>query len=76
MVESGAGITVIDPFTALSASTATVCIRTLTPPLPITLYALTRAHEPPPHMLADLLQIFGTRARELLDLPQVRARNA
>jgi DNA-binding transcriptional LysR family regulator len=67
MVESGAGLTVIDPFTALGASTATTCIRTLTPPLPITLYALTRADEPPPHMLANLLQIFGKRARELLE---------
>ena len=67
MVESGAGLTVIDPFTALGASTATTCIRTLTPPLPITLYALTRADEPPPHMLANLLQIFGERARELLE---------
>ena len=67
MVESGAGLTVIDPFTALGASTATTRIRTLTPPLPITLYALTRADEPPPHMLANLLQIFGERARELLE---------
>jgi DNA-binding transcriptional LysR family regulator len=67
MVESGAGLTVIDPFTALGASTATTCIRPLTPPLPITLYALTRADEPPPHMLANLLEIFGNRARELLE---------
>jgi DNA-binding transcriptional LysR family regulator len=67
MVESGAGLTVIDPFTALGASTATTCIRTLTPPLSITLYALTRGDEPPPHMLAKLLQIFGNRARELLE---------
>ena len=67
MEESGAGLTVIDPFTALGASTATTRIRTLTPPLPITLYALTRADEPPPHMLANLLQIFGERARELLE---------
>ncbi|MDF2796995.1 MAG: LysR family transcriptional regulator [Pseudomonas orientalis] len=66
MVESGAGLTVIDPFTALGASTATTRIRTLTPPLPITLYALTRANEPPPHMLARLLEIFGNRACELL----------
>lgn len=66
MVESGVGLTVIDPFTAFGASTATTCIRTLTPPLPITLYALTRADEPPPHMLAKLLEIFGQRAQELL----------
>jgi hypothetical protein len=61
------GLSSADPFTALGASTATTRIRTLTPPLPITLYALTRAYEPPPHMLANLLQIFGERARELLE---------
>ncbi|WHT76304.1 LysR family transcriptional regulator [Pseudomonas rhodesiae] len=66
MVESGAGLTVIDPFTALGASPATTCIRTLTPPLPITLYALTRADEPPPHTLAKLLEIFGQRADAML----------
>ena len=31
------------------------------------LYALTRADEPPPHMLASLLEIFGSRAQEQLD---------
>lgn len=67
MVESGAGLAVIDPFTALGASTAITCIRPLAPPLPITLYALTRADEPPPHMLASLLEIFGSRAQEQLD---------
>lgn len=66
MVESGAGLTVIDPFTALGAATASTCIRTLTPALPITLYALTRADEPPPHMLAKLLAIFAKRAQEQL----------
>jgi DNA-binding transcriptional LysR family regulator len=66
MVESGAGLAVIDPFTALGASTATTCIRPLAPPLPITLYALTRADEPPPHMLGSLLEIFGNRAQALL----------
>lgn len=67
MVESGAGLAVIDPFTALGASTSTTCIRPLAPPLPITLYALTRADEPPPHMLASLLEIFSSRAQEQLD---------
>ncbi|WP_138762082.1 LysR family transcriptional regulator [Pseudomonas lactis] len=76
MVESGAGLAVIDPFTALGASTATTCIRPFTPPLPITLYALTRAGAPPPHMFTHLLQIFGSRARELLELPALKARNA
>ncbi|WP_248742275.1 MULTISPECIES: LysR family transcriptional regulator [unclassified Pseudomonas] len=67
MVESGAGVAVIDPFTALGASSATTTIRPLAPPLPITLYAVTRATEPPPHNLNDLLQIFSQRAREQLD---------
>lgn len=67
MVESGAGLAVIDPFTALGASPATTSIRPLAPPLPITLYALTRADEPQPHMLASLLEIFGSRAQEQLD---------
>ena len=53
MVESGAGLAVIDPFTALGASPATTAIRPLAPPLPITLYAVTRATEPPPHTLND-----------------------
>ncbi|POA40541.1 LysR family transcriptional regulator [Pseudomonas sp. GW456-12-1-14-TSB6] len=66
MVESGAGVAVIDPFTALGASPTSTAIRPLTPPLPITLYAVTRATEPPPHTLHDLLQIFSQRASEQL----------
>jgi DNA-binding transcriptional LysR family regulator len=67
MVESGAGVAVIDPFTALGASPDTTTIRPLAPPLPITLYAVTRAAEPPPHTLNDLLQVFGRQAQEQLD---------
>jgi DNA-binding transcriptional LysR family regulator len=67
MVESGAGLAVIDPFTALGASCAATTIRPLTPPLPIILYAVTRAAEPPPHTLNDLLQVFSRRAQEQLD---------
>ena len=66
MVESGAGVAVIDPFTALGASPTSTVIRPLAPPLPITLYAVTRATEPPPHTLHDLLQIFSQRAGEQL----------
>ncbi|MNJ31929.1 HTH-type transcriptional regulator CynR [compost metagenome] len=62
MVESGAGIALIDPFTALGAQHTRV--RPLDPPLPITLYALTRANESHPHHLDDLLQLFSQRARE------------
>ncbi|KMM78673.1 LysR family transcriptional regulator [Pseudomonas deceptionensis] len=66
MVESGAGLTVIDPFTALGASRASTLIRPLSPALPITLYALTRADEAPAHMLEGLLQLFAERASEQL----------
>ena len=66
MVESGAGLAVIDPFTALGASRATTLIRPLSPALPITLYALTRADEAPSHTLEGLLQLFSERASEQL----------
>lgn len=66
MVESGAGLTVIDPFTALGASRASTLIRPLSPALPITLYALTRADEAPAHTLEGLLQLFAERASEQL----------
>lgn len=66
MVESGAGLAVIDPFTALGASRDSTVIRPLTPALPITLYALTRAEEPPPHLLKELLHLFAERASEQL----------
>ena len=66
MVEAGAGLAVIDPFTALGASRASTVIRPLSPALPITLYALTRADEAPVHTLEGLLQQFAERASEQL----------
>ena len=66
MVESGAGLAVIDPFTALGASRASTVIRPLSPALPITLYALTRADEAPAHTLEGLLQLFAEHASEQL----------
>ncbi|AMB77853.1 LysR family transcriptional regulator [Pseudomonas fragi] len=66
MVESGAGLAVIDPFTALGASRASTLIRPLSPALPITLYALTRADEAPAHTLEGLLELFAGRASEQL----------
>ena len=66
MVESGAGLAVIDPFTALGASRASTLIRPLSPALPITLYALTRADEAPAHTLEGLLELFAERAGEQL----------
>jgi len=67
MVESGAGLAVIDPFTALGASTSRTAIRPLSPPLPISLYAVTRANEAPVHTLGALLDIFASRAQQQLD---------
>ncbi|WP_336332613.1 LysR family transcriptional regulator [Pseudomonas putida] len=67
MVESGAGLAVIDPFTALDASPLVTTIRPLAPPLPITLYAVTRTTEPLPHTLNDLLLVFSRQAKAQLD---------
>ena len=66
MVESGAGLAIIDPFTALDASPASTLIRPLSPALPITLYALTRTDEAPAHMLEGLLHLFAEHASEQL----------
>ncbi|WP_214509967.1 LysR family transcriptional regulator [Pseudomonas brassicacearum] len=67
MVESGAGLAVIDPFTALGASSTRTAIRPLSPPLPISLYAVTRANEAPGHTLGTLLEIFASQAQAQLD---------
>ncbi|KHK65163.1 LysR family transcriptional regulator [Pseudomonas frederiksbergensis] len=67
MVESGAGLAVIDPFTALGASSARTAIRPLSPPLPISLYAVTRANEAPAHTMGALLEIFASQAQGQLD---------
>ncbi|SFX34104.1 DNA-binding transcriptional regulator, LysR family [Pseudomonas sp. NFACC36] len=67
MVEAGTGLAVIDPFTALGASASRTAIRPLSPALPISLYAVTRANEAPAHALGALLEIFATRAQEQLD---------
>ncbi|CAI8818195.1 MULTISPECIES: LysR substrate-binding domain-containing protein [Pseudomonas] len=62
MVEAGAGLALIDPFTAQGS--AQTLVRPLNPALPITLYALTRANESQPHTLDDLLRLFSERAHE------------
>lgn len=67
MVESGAGMAVIDPFTALGAAKSCTAIRPLSPPLPISLYAVTRANEAPAHTLGALLEIFASQAQGQLD---------
>jgi DNA-binding transcriptional LysR family regulator len=66
MVESGAGLAVMTRSRRSGASPSVTTIRPLAPPLPITLYAVTRAAEPPPHTLNDLLRIFSRRAQEQL----------
>ncbi|WP_434560338.1 LysR family transcriptional regulator [Pseudomonas sp. Z5-35] len=67
MVESGAGLAVIDPFTALGASSTRTAIRPLAPPLPICLYAVTRANEAAAHTLGALLEIVASQAQAQLD---------
>ena len=66
LVASGTGLAVVDPFTALSAPTERTAIRTLTPSWPVTLFAMTRANEPHPHILDSLIALLGEQARHLL----------
>lgn len=55
LVEAGTGLALIDPFTALGADPQLTAQRPLSPPVNVTLYALTRADETPPHTQALLL---------------------
>ncbi|WP_432723090.1 LysR substrate-binding domain-containing protein [Jeongeupia wiesaeckerbachi] len=66
LVEAGAGVAIVDPFTALGADPATTMIRPLAPALPMTLYALTRADETASHPLTTLLELVAARAGELV----------
>ncbi|BCL76844.1 transcriptional regulator [Jeongeupia sp. HS-3] len=66
LVEAGAGVAIVDPFTALGAQLGATMIRPLQPALPMTLYALTRADETPTHTLAALLDLVAVRAGELV----------
>ncbi|HBP2136388.1 TPA: LysR family transcriptional regulator, partial [Pseudomonas aeruginosa] len=46
-------------------------IRPLSPAFPVTLYAITRADETPPHTLAPLLRMLARQAEERLRAVQM-----
>jgi DNA-binding transcriptional LysR family regulator len=66
LVASGAGLAVVDPFTALSAQPGRTVIRTLAPSWPVTLYVMTRANEPQPRHLQCLITLLSEQAGQLL----------
>ena len=70
LVEAGAGLALVDPFTALGADPHSTAIRPLSPAFPVTLYAITRA-ETPPHTLAPLLRMLARQAEERLRAVQM-----
>ncbi len=71
LVEAGAGLALVDPFTALGADPHSTAIRPLSPAFPVTLYAITRADETPPHTLAPLLRMLTRQAEERLRAVQM-----
>ncbi|WP_240447887.1 LysR substrate-binding domain-containing protein, partial [Pseudomonas aeruginosa] len=71
LVEAGAGLALVDPFTALGADPHSTAIRPLSPAFPVTLYAITRADETPPHTLAPLLRMLARQAEERLRAVQM-----
>ncbi len=55
----------------LGADPHSTAIRPLSPAFPVTLYAITRADETPPHTLAPLLRMLARQAEERLRAVQM-----
>ena len=66
LVEAGAGMAVVDPFTAASAQAALVQRRPWSPPVPVQLYLLTSGQAPLSHGARKLADCIGAAARGLL----------
>ena len=67
LVEAGAGMAVLDPFTAASAAPDKVQCRPWEPALPVQLYLLTASHAPLSHGARELANCIGAAARALLE---------
>ncbi len=67
LVEAGAGMAVVDPFTAASGSTALLQRRPWAPAIPIQLYLLTASHSPLSHGARRLADSIGVAARNCLE---------
>ena len=66
LVEAGAGMTVVDPFTAASADHTRVRVRALEPAVPVQLYLLTSASAPLAQSARRLVKFLGDTARTSL----------
>jgi len=67
LVEAGAGMAILDPFTAASAAPGKVQCRPWAPAVPVQLYLLTAGHAPLSHGARELAMCIGATARELLE---------
>ncbi|SDI32453.1 DNA-binding transcriptional regulator, LysR family [Pseudomonas delhiensis] len=67
LVEAGAGLALVDPFTAQGADDRLTAQRPLSPTVKVTLYALSRCDETPPHTQALLLEILVRHAERQLE---------
>ncbi|QQZ44535.1 LysR family transcriptional regulator [Pseudomonas sp. SK3(2021)] len=66
MVEAGEGLAIVDPFTALGAREGGLDVCPLSPPIPVTLYALTRGGNPSSPTLEALLETLTEKAESML----------
>lgn len=66
LVEAGAGVAVLDPFTAASAVAGKVQCRHWTPSVPVQLFLLTASHAPLSHGARALADTIGAAARTCL----------
>ena len=67
LVEAGAGMAVVDPFTAASGSPERLQRRPWAPTIPIQLYLLTASHSPLSHGARRLADSIGVAARNCRD---------
>lgn len=67
LVEAGAGMAVVDPFTAASASESKLQRRPWAPAIPVQLYLLTASHSPLSHVARELANSIGATARKCLE---------
>ncbi|OYO31448.1 LysR family transcriptional regulator [Janthinobacterium sp. PC23-8] len=67
LVEAGAGMAVVDPFTAASGSPAMLQRRPWAPAIPLQLYLLTASHSPLSHGARRLADSIGVAARNCLE---------
>ncbi len=66
LVEAGAGMTVVDPFTAFAADHTRVRVRALEPSVPVQLYLLSAVNSPPAQSARQLVKFLRETARASL----------